>query len=86
MLLPPTIRGCSLRGLGACLRVANNLTQGSAQRVSSASRPGQLGFMLYEILSDAGYSLDEIKEVSAAIVDHAEHGSLLKEQEPSTGA
>lgn len=68
------------------MKTSKHALLGLSESLEIHGRPGQLGFMLYEILSDAGYSLDEIKEVSAAIVDHAEHGSLLKEQEPSTGA
>jgi len=36
-------------------------------KIKDHSKPGQIAFLVYELLTDAGYSDDEIREVGSAI-------------------
>lgn len=36
-------------------------------KIKDHSKPGQIAFLVYELLTDAGYSDDEIREVSSAL-------------------
>ena len=40
---------------------------GLLNKVKEHGKPGQIAFLVYEILTDAGYSEDEIREVGAAV-------------------
>lgn len=36
-------------------------------KIKDHSKPGQIAFLVYELLTDAGYSDDEIREVGSAV-------------------
>lgn len=36
-------------------------------KLKDHSKPGQIAFLVYELLTDAGYSDDEIREVGSAL-------------------
>lgn len=57
---------------------------GIKETLSNHAHPGQVGFMLFELLNNSCYSLDEIKEISMAIVDHAEHMAMIPDRRKVT--
>jgi len=40
---------------------------GLINKVKEHGKPGQIAFLVYELLTDAGYSEDEIREVGTAV-------------------
>ena len=40
---------------------------GLINKIKDHSKPGQIAFLVYELLTDAGYSDDEIREVGSAM-------------------
>ena len=36
-------------------------------KIKDHGKPGQIAFLVYELLTDAGYSDDEIREVGSAV-------------------
>lgn len=55
---------------------------GIRETLCSHARPSQVAYMLWELLNDARYSPDEIREISAAMLEHVEHFELLPDHRP----
>ena len=57
---------------------------GIKETLSSHARPGMVAYMLWELLNDARYSPDEIREITATILEHVEHFELLPDRRQSS--
>ncbi len=53
---------------------------GIRETLSSHARPGVVAYMLWELLNDARYSPDEIREITAEMLGHVEHFELLPDR------